>query len=334
MNLVFFDIECASVNKNMAKICAFGYVVCDESFNIIKKEDILINPKGGFHLTDRKGERGLELPYDYAEFKKHPPFPAVYSFIRGLLEDKDNLVFGHAILNDVKYLDLETRRFKLPPFNFEFLDSQIMYMTHIGDFSRQFGLEYITANLNVEFTPHRAADDAYATMKIVEELCRLHGVSPLALAGELGIGKGRIKGHNIVKPTSVGFEKYVRALGYDFYTICAPIHEGTRELMQVVWNKLQTLPPLTEYAPEPIDPAAFVRDDAPFHIQKLDSGYYLVEADWFPKVLRGVDVQDYESLQYMQRVLEKSGVFDALRRAGCQEGDTVSLYDIEFEFVE
>ena len=210
MNLVFFDIECASVNKNMAKICAFGYVVCDESFNIIKKEDILINPKGGFHLTDRKGERGLELPYDYAEFKKHPPFPAVYSFIRGLLEDKDNLVFGHAILNDVKYLDLETRRFKLPPFNFEFLDSQIMYMTHIGDFSRQFGLEYITANLNVEFTPHRAADDAYATMKIVEELCRLHGVSPLALAGELGIGKGRIKGHNIVKPTSVGFEKYVR----------------------------------------------------------------------------------------------------------------------------
>ena len=77
MNLVFFDIECASVHKTTAKICAFGYVVCDEQFNIIKKEDILINPKGGFHLTDRKGEKGLELPYDYSEFKKHPPFPAV-----------------------------------------------------------------------------------------------------------------------------------------------------------------------------------------------------------------------------------------------------------------
>ena len=45
MNLVFFDIECASVNKTTAKICAFGYVVCDENFNIIKKEDILVNPK-------------------------------------------------------------------------------------------------------------------------------------------------------------------------------------------------------------------------------------------------------------------------------------------------
>ena len=57
MDLVFFDIECASVYKTSAKICAFGYVVCDENFNIIKKEDILINPKGAFHLTDSKGDR-------------------------------------------------------------------------------------------------------------------------------------------------------------------------------------------------------------------------------------------------------------------------------------
>ena len=210
MNLVFFDIECASVHKTIAKICAFGYVVCDEQFNIIKKEDILINPKGGFHLTDRRGEKGLELPYDYTEFKKHPPFPAVYSFIKELLEDKDNLVFGHAILNDVKYLDLETRRFHLPSFNFRFLDSQIMYMTHVNDFSRQFGLEYITENLNVVFTPHRAADDAYATMKIVEELCRIRGVGPLDLAADLGIKLGKIRDHNIVKPTSSAFEKHVK----------------------------------------------------------------------------------------------------------------------------
>ena len=211
MNLVFFDIECASVHKTTAKICAFGYVVCDEQFNIIKKEDILINPKGGFHLTDRKGEKGLELPYDYSEFKKHPPFPAVYSFIRRLLEDDDSLVFGHAIMNDVKYLDLETRRFHLPPFSFEFLDSQLMYMTHIGDFSRQFGLEDKTEYLNVDFTPHRAADDAFATMKIVEELCRIRSVSPAGLACDLGVKCGRISGHNIVRPTSAAFEKYVAA---------------------------------------------------------------------------------------------------------------------------
>lgn len=211
MNFVFFDIECASVYKTTAKICAFGYVVCDECFNILEKEDILVNPKGKFHLTDGRGEHGLELPYDYSEFKHHPAFPSVYPRIKSLLEDKNNIVFGHATLNDVKYLDLETLRFRLPPFNFRFSDSQLMYMTAIGDFSRQFGLEYITKDLNVEFTPHRAADDAYATMKIVEAMCRRRGVSLTELEKQLKIRRGIVKNHRIIKPTSQGLENYCTA---------------------------------------------------------------------------------------------------------------------------
>lgn len=53
----------------------------------------------------------------------------------------------------------------------------------------------------------------------------------------------------------------------------------------------------------------------------------------FLKILKGIDIEDYEALQYMQRVLEKSGIFDALREKGIEEGDVVSLYDIEFEYV-
>ena len=49
--------------------------------------------------------------------------------------------------------------------------------------------------------------------------------------------------------------------------------------------------------------------------------------------LKGIDIEDYEALQYMQRVLEKSGIFNALREKGIEEGDIVSLYDIEFEYV-
>ncbi len=46
-----------------------------------------------------------------------------------------------------------------------------------------------------------------------------------------------------------------------------------------------------------------------------------------------IDFDDYESLQYFQRVLIHSGVIDALRNAGIVEGDTVSLYDLEFDFL-
>ncbi len=129
------------------------------------------------------------------------------------------------------------------------------------------------------------------------------------------------------------FKAYVEEKGYEYYSICAPILEGTKELMNVVWNKLRELPPIKEYEREEIPVEAIIKSSTGFKISEIEEGYFLVEADWFPKVLKGIDTEDYEALQYMQRVLEKSGIFDALRERGIQEGDTVSLYDIEFEYV-
>lgn len=131
------------------------------------------------------------------------------------------------------------------------------------------------------------------------------------------------------------FKKYVNDKGYEYYSICAPIMEGTKELMNVTWNMLKELPPIKEYEVEEIPLESLIpEDDNSFKITQEDEGYYLVEAKWFPRVLKGIDVTDYEALQYMQRVLEKSGVFDALREKGIQEGDIVSLYDIEFEYIQ
>ena len=208
MKLVFFDIECAGVHKTYAKICAFGYVVCDENFNIIEKRDILINPKGRFELTDRKGDKGIVLPYDYAEFKNYPKFNAVYPDIKALLEDKDSIAVGHAVLNDVKYLNLETRRYKLPSFKFSFADSQMFFMAAKNDFSRQFGLEHIAEDLGVEFTPHRAADDAYATMKIVEAMCKKYGCDFVALTAMLGFTAGKIANYVVTPPQCTGLKRY------------------------------------------------------------------------------------------------------------------------------
>ena len=129
------------------------------------------------------------------------------------------------------------------------------------------------------------------------------------------------------------FKSWIEAKGYEYYSICAPISEGTNELMNAVWNKLQTLPPIKEYEVEEIPLESLIKKDEGIKITQPEEGFFVVEAGWFPRVLRGIDVEDYESLQYMQNVLEKSGVFEALRQRGIQEGDTVSIYDIEFEYV-
>lgn len=211
MDFVFFDIECACVSKKAAKICAFGYVVTDDQFHIKEKRDLLINPQGSFHLTDRRGEKGLVLPYDYNAFKRQPSFPEVYPDVARLLTE-GNVVLGHSIMNDVKYLNLETARFSLPPLNFSFYDTQFIYMNKIKSFERQLALGTIAEALGVEFVAHRAADDAYATMKIAEALCKREGMSLKELIDFYEIKAGVTKDGEAVDCTSSAREEYLLSL--------------------------------------------------------------------------------------------------------------------------
>lgn len=126
---------------------------------------------------------------------------------------------------------------------------------------------------------------------------------------------------------------YFESRGYEYHTMCAPITEGTSELISAVWNKLQTLPPIKRYDSENIPLEMFEKqDDKGFTIKVIDNVYF-VEAKWLLKILQRTDLDDYESLQYFQRILISSGIIEALRERGINEGDTVSIYDLEFDFV-
>ncbi len=208
MQYLFFDIECSVVSKKAAKICAFGYCLTDEQFHIVEKEDILINPQGGFHLTDRKGRQGLVLPYEYSSFKKYPTFREKAEKIYALLQDKNTLVVGHASMNDVKYLNLESQRFSLPSFRFDFADTQFLYMSKIKDFSHQLGLGAIAKELGVEFVAHRAVDDAYATMKVAEAMCKEEGCTLRALLKRYEVTLGKIENYEISLPVSRALLEY------------------------------------------------------------------------------------------------------------------------------
>lgn len=195
--------------KNVAKICAFGYVVTDERFNVLVREDVLLNPRGKFHLTDRKGGEGLVLPYEYEDFKKYPAFPSAYPKIKALLEHPEHVVLGHATMNDVKYLNLETARYKLPPLKFSYYDTQFFYMNTTGEFSRQCGLGTMAQELNVEFTPHRAVDDAYATMRVCEALCKKENTDVLGIVKRYKIRAGKTEGGRTYFADSAGHRAYL-----------------------------------------------------------------------------------------------------------------------------
>jgi hypothetical protein len=76
-------------------------------------------------------------------------------------------------------------------------------MNKIGEFSRQFGLGTIAEALGVEFTAHKAADDAYATMKVAEAICKEEGLSLLGVLEKYGIDAGRIENYEVTQSSSV-----------------------------------------------------------------------------------------------------------------------------------
>ncbi len=130
------------------------------------------------------------------------------------------------------------------------------------------------------------------------------------------------------------FRNYIEEKGYRYFEMCAPIVEGTKEVIDAVAAMLSTLPPVRRYESEEIPLETLLsKQNTGFEIT-VEDDVYIVEAPFLIKILCRTDLDDYESLQYFQRVLVSSGIIDALREKGIEEGDIVSVYDFEFEFVD
>lgn len=131
------------------------------------------------------------------------------------------------------------------------------------------------------------------------------------------------------------FRSYIEAKGIPFFCISAATTQGTTELIQKVAEALDELPPIREFEPDPI-PQSELDEKAgqgqKFEVTIEDDVYY-VEAPWIEPIMRTINIDDYSSLQYFQRVLINSGIIAKLEEMGIEEGDTVSLQGFEFDYV-
>ncbi|MGI5936934.1 MAG: Obg family GTPase CgtA, partial [Oscillospiraceae bacterium] len=127
------------------------------------------------------------------------------------------------------------------------------------------------------------------------------------------------------------FRAYVESKGYEFFEMSAVTHKGTRELVLAIAQKLKELPPIIIYEPEYVPPEPEIGTPDELTIENYD-GVWIVEWDWIRRLLDRINLTDYESRMYFDRMLRDSGVFERLEAMGIKDGDTVSIYGTEFEY--
>ena len=129
------------------------------------------------------------------------------------------------------------------------------------------------------------------------------------------------------------FEKFVKKNGWRLLYVSAATGEGLDEMIRTASEMLRDLPPMLVYEREYAPEDAYVGGGKDTTIRRENDTFY-VEGEWLFNLMGQINFDDYESLNFFQRVLKNSGVFELLEAKGCTDGMTVSIYDFEFDYVK
>ena len=139
---------------------------------------------------------------------------------------------------------------------------------------------------------------------------------------------------DLLMPDSDNLERLreaVAEVGCELYEISAGTTQGTRNLMRVVAEKLRSLPPVTIYEPEYVEVIETPSDPSAIEIEHYGSTW-LISGRWLERLVENINFDDYESRNYFDLQLRKCGLFARLEEMGIQDGDTVDIHDIVFEY--
>jgi hypothetical protein len=192
MRYLFFDTESSNCVSGLHKMCEFGFVITDESFHVIGQNDILINPGAGrdnrFLLTGRANQEDCILAHEEDKYFASPEFETLYDNLKAILEQKDLVIFGFSLLDDMVTVVQACRRYHLEPIDFVAYDIQKFFKEDLGPGQKKKLVMAFTEMCGEEalakLHPHSPVDDSYMTMKVLESLCKTRSLAPKDLIQE------------------------------------------------------------------------------------------------------------------------------------------------------
>jgi len=127
------------------------------------------------------------------------------------------------------------------------------------------------------------------------------------------------------------FTKYVTERGHKLFMISAATNTGVKELIAGTAARLGKLPPVTRFDTDYVPKPRLQGSPEELVIEKFDD-VWTIEGAWIERLMQNVNLSDYESRMYFDRIMRNAGVFKRLEEMGIQDGDTVSIYNLEFEY--
>lgn len=117
------------------------------------------------------------------------------------------------------------------------------------------------------------------------------------------------------------------------FPIIAPIHEGIDAVLYAVADALETAPDFFNQEEEQESVLyTYKEEEKPFTIHNKGNGVWEVTGKKVERLVQMASFTTDDGFQRFALQIRNMGIDDALREAGCEDGDTVRLYDFEFEF--
>lgn len=129
------------------------------------------------------------------------------------------------------------------------------------------------------------------------------------------------------------FKKTMEEKGYEVFKMSAVTRDGVDQVIDRVSQLLNEVEDVELVSQEEMyRPELDVDDEGGLKVEIDEDGIYVVTGKELRRIMYSVNFDDMESLQFFQAQMENKGVFDMLRQAGIEDGDTVKIYELEFEF--
>ena len=136
----------------------------------------------------------------------------------------------------------------------------------------------------------------------------------------------------------VQFREYAEGKGYKVLPMSAASGYGIKEVIEEAYRMLLEVEANPPEEDNELEYFNFEIDDADEDYRKVFAEYdgenYIITGRQLEKIFNSTNFNDAGSRRYLFKYIEKSGVYDELREMGLEEGDTIKLFDMEFEYYD